>query len=534
VRGGSVALELVLPDATRLPLASTLTIGRAPGNTIQLSERSVSRNHARIVVDDGSYAIEDTGSSHGTFVDDRRIDRPQPLGPGSRVRLGDVELHLEPGAAEAVGARTLVVPPGETLLVPVAGPAELAPAETGGGSRPRVRSGWALKELDEPEAGFSYVLRDLKGGDFVRLTADDAFLFGLIDGRNTLHELIVQANERLGPGGATRLAALLADLGHRGLLAGVDASAPQSRGGLLAWLVRPRERSVSQVGPVVERLYRRGGWLLFTRPSMMLLALIAAAGLGSFAYLIAGFYGTPFVVAGRVGIGAIVFIVARFLVVVFHELSHALTVVSFGRRVPRAGVKMMLIFPYAFVDTSEAWFEPRRRRIAISAAGPASDLVVGGAAAIAAVAIGAGSMRDVLFQLAFGAYIGALYNLNPLLDRDGYHVLVDLLRQPGLRRRSREWLLRKLTGRATSAEPRAVAIYGIAGLVWSLLVVGFMVLISKRYYAPLESIAPRPVVWTLLGLFYALMLAPVGTLAWRAVAARRRSSNAGVDSVVPA
>src|SRR5207248_11403390 len=52
-----------------------------------------------------------------------------------------------------------------------------------------------------------------------------------------------------------------------------------------------------------------------------------------------------------------------------------------------------------------------------------------------------------LFRSALGAYLGALFNLNPLLDRDGYHILVDLLRQPGLRARSRRRLQLRLAGR---------------------------------------------------------------------------------------
>ena len=99
------------------------------------------------------------------------------------------------------------------------------------------------------------------------------------------------------------------------------------------------------------------------------------------------------------------------------------------------GLKLMLVFPYAYVDTSEAWFEPARRRIAISAAGPISDLTIGGAAALATLASSPGTMQDVWFQLSLAAYTGAIFNLNPLLDRDGYHILVDLMREPGLRRR---------------------------------------------------------------------------------------------------
>ena len=68
------------------------------------------------------------------------------------------------------------------------------------------------------------------------------------------------------------------------------------------------------------------------------------------------------------------FLLGRFLVVAVHETAHGLTMASFGRRVEKAGIKLIAIFPFAFVDTSEAWFEPRRRRIAISAAGPGVGL----------------------------------------------------------------------------------------------------------------------------------------------------------------
>ena len=164
------------------------------------------------------------------------------------------------------------------------------------------------------------------------------------------------------------------------------------------------------------------------------MAAVGVAGLAAFLYLIVRRYGTPFVVADRIGIGALVFLLGRFLVVALHELAHGLVVSSFGRRVSRAGLKLMLVFPFAFVDTSDGWFEPRRRRFAISAAGPASDLLVGGIFALGAAFV-SGTVRDVLFQLAFAAYVGAFSNLNPLLDRDGYHMLVDWLGEPGLRKR---------------------------------------------------------------------------------------------------
>src|SRR5690606_23444160 len=110
------------------------------------------------------------------------------------------------------------------------------------------------------------------------------------------------------------------------------------------------------------------------------------------------------------------------------------------------------ILPYAYVDTSATALEPRRRRIAVSAAGPAADAVIGGAGAWACLLMPAGALRDVGFQLAFGGYLGALLNLNPFADRDGYHIAVDAFGEPGLRRRARDHLARRLRGLDTSAD----------------------------------------------------------------------------------
>ena len=71
---------------------------------------------------------------------------------------------------------------------------------------------------------------------------------------------------------------------------------------------------------------------------------------------------------------------------------------SFGRRVERAGLKLIAIFPYAFVDTSEAWFEPRRRRIAVSAAGPVSDFSLGAVFALCALLLPDGRRARHLLQ----------------------------------------------------------------------------------------------------------------------------------------
>jgi len=242
----------------------------------------------------------------------------------------------------------------------------------------------------------------------------------------------------------------------------------------------------------------------------VLLGALVVAGIAMFGYLIGARYGTPFVVASKIGIGALVFLLGRFAVVAVHEVAHALTLASFGRRVERAGLKLLLVFPYAFVDTSQAWFEPRRRRIAVSAAGPLSDLALGAAFSLACLIAEPGTVRDVFFQLAFAAYVGAFFNLNPFLDRDGYQMLVDLLREPGLRRRSRAQFERLLSGGPPAPGDSPVLFrYAVFGVVWSVAAAAFAILLSLRYYPTLEQIAPKGLVWAALASLYLMLFIPV-------------------------
>jgi putative peptide zinc metalloprotease protein len=531
--GTAPVFDLVLADGTRIPLSSAVSIGRASVNTVQLRDPSVSRHHARISpgprVGDRP-VVTDLGSRFGTWLDGRRLAKAEALHNGSRLALGDARLVVERRRSDREAGRTIVVPPGSSIVAPaVGGYARLESASTHVGTRPRLRSGYALKRLEEGEGTRRWVLRDLVGERYVRLTEDEAALLPFLDGRHTLDELVREAELRADGAGAGRVALLLAGLADRGLLAdsGEPRAEPEpvSAGGVQG-LLRPRERSWAGAGAWFERLYARGGWVLFTAPAMTAIALVAAIGIAAFAYLVAAAYGTPFVVASKVGVGGLVFLLGRFALVAAHETAHGLTMASFGRRVQRAGLKVLLVFPYAYVDTSEAWFEPRRRRIAVSAAGPVSDLALGGAFALACLALPTGTARDVTFQLAFAAYLGALFNLNPLLERDGYQMLADALRTPGLRRRALVQLRRKLAGGRSKADSRLLARYGAFAIAWLAVAAVFSVGLSLRYEARLASLVPEPVAWALLSVVWAALFVPVLALVVPPLRQRRRAREA--------
>src|SRR4051794_41098575 len=89
-----------------LPIEAGLTIGRE-GTDIVLPDPEVSRKHAVIRVDEGGgAAIEDLGSTNGTYVNDERTDGAVAVDVGDVVRFGNTLWHVA-----APGARTLVVGP---------------------------------------------------------------------------------------------------------------------------------------------------------------------------------------------------------------------------------------------------------------------------------------------------------------------------------------------------------------------------------------------------------------------------------------
>jgi predicted component of type VI protein secretion system len=82
------------------------TIGRE-GCDITLGDPDVSRRHAEIQISNGDIAINDLGSTNGTFVNGERIDQPRTLRDGDEVRIGAVVLRLSAPAGATRLAGTI-------------------------------------------------------------------------------------------------------------------------------------------------------------------------------------------------------------------------------------------------------------------------------------------------------------------------------------------------------------------------------------------------------------------------------------------
>jgi putative peptide zinc metalloprotease protein len=547
------ALVLVLPSGVRLPIRDSMTIGRGEGADVKLDDRTVSRLHARIDPTRDGPMISDAGSRFGVTVGGQPLSEPRRLTAGAVIGLGNVTLRVEsalaplasaggPGAAAGVATgagRDSTPGPNATIVVPVnatqLGLRAPATAASDGALRPRLRSGWALKQIDGSADDERWVLRDLRNDSFLTIDSEDAALLQMLDGRLTVAELLTQATTVVGPTGPGRLARLIAGLGDRGMLDGVAPTpVAQPEPGLLARAFKPREKTFDWVPGYFERAYRHWGRIFFSPLTVSFLVLLSIAGIAVFAYLVGARYGTPFVVAQKLLIGGAVFAIGRFLIVILHELAHGMALAHYKRRTTRAGIRLLFIFPYAFVDTSEAYFESRAHRIVISAAGPATDFSLAALFGIICAISPAGNVREVFFQLAFAGYVGAFFNANPFLDRDGYQILCEWLREPKLKERARAQLKARLSGTMTEAEGSPVlARYAVAGLVWSVIGVGFVAVLSLRYYDRLSALAPHSVVLGGFILFFIVLLLPVVFALVMPMVSRARYGTREVNRVIP-
>ncbi|MBV9279427.1 MAG: hypothetical protein JOZ41_05055 [Chloroflexi bacterium] len=217
--------------------------------------------------------------------------------------------------------------------------------------------------------------------------------------------------------------------------------------------------------------------------------------------------------------------------VVLHESGHAFTVKAFGHEVRRAGVGWYWFGPIAYIDTSDMWLAGRWPRIAVTLGGLYASALVAGVSALLASLLGPSVLAAILWQLAFLAYYMVLVNLNPLLELDGYFLLMDGLDHPNLREHCLSWLGHDLAGalrhRAELRRHRLELFYGI-GAVLYVLFSGFMLLVVYRLVIQgwLGQIVPSPaaatVAWLLTGTLVGLtLLAIAGDLRRTARPVRR-------------
>ena len=225
---------------------------------------------------------------------------------------------------------------------------------------------------------------------------------------------------------------------------------------------------------------------------------------------------------------------ANLVVILVREAAHAFATKRYGRRVRRGGLLVYLGGPAFFVDTMDILMEPKRSRIAVSWSGPYSGLLVGSVCmlAIAGTGFSDAGVNEVLFKGAIWAFVyGAIINLNPLLEFDGYYILIDWLEIPMLRKRSMEFVRRNLFNKLINREPfsreeRIFGVFGVMALIYTVAVIGLVLFMWQSRASGVLEYAGGWIFWMLAGLIALVLGIPVvlGTWFLGSRAARRTGS----------
>jgi predicted component of type VI protein secretion system len=143
-----------LPSAHRLPTSGEVTVGRGDDVDIVIDDRSLSRRHARLVVDDRGVSVVDLGSTNGSRVRGARVGTsPVRVERGEVFHLGHVTCAVEFVAAAsaqpstATSTTTAASTPSAqaklTALLSLVAPSELSVllhGETGAGKEVAARA----------------------------------------------------------------------------------------------------------------------------------------------------------------------------------------------------------------------------------------------------------------------------------------------------------------------------------------------------------------------------------------------------------
>jgi putative peptide zinc metalloprotease protein len=463
-------------------------VGRDPGNDLVIDDPSVSRRHARIVRGKGGFYVEDLRSFNGVTMAGRTLRSGKAmLRDGMILHLGDVPVIFEQSRGARVGSRTMVRRVQHTML-DVPDTDDPAPTATEPLSvRPRQRSGWALKQLpDDGRGNRPWVLRNTRTGKYLQLDEKDAFIWNQLDGENTIRDILFAYAQKFGELALPRIEQTLWSFASIELVTGLYGQRAAERPSILRRIGKAvfrallrTEVSIRGLDPMLGRIYRRFGWMFFTRFGVAVLWALILAGLyglwrSSAEHKLFDLRGAGAWGATAIGVGYIV-------ALALHEGAHALAVKSYGRKVTRGGFMLMLGMPFAFVDTSDMWFGSRRARLVVTLSGPLSTAGLAGTLALYATFGGQPAIAAVCYQLAIGLYLNTLYNLNPLLPLDGYQALADVLRMPRLREESIAYFTKGIwrdlrARRRPGLRQLGLALYGVvaAGTLTGFAVIGLM------------------------------------------------------------
>jgi CRP-like cAMP-binding protein len=312
-------------------------------------------------------------------------------------------------------------------------------------SRPLRRPNIERHERVTNDGTAIVTLKDPARGTYFRLSREGAFVWERLDGEHTLRDLTMElylSYNELVPDVVMDIVRRLAleDFVEIERIHTV-AVAPDRRQRFMRKLRSVMEWSftLKNCDGFFSALYQRAGRFVYSRPGAIATALVAGGGFAAFLAMAQRSAGSLLHAAtvARVGLALVPLV---FAAIVLHEIGHGVAAKAAGARINRVGLGWYWLRPILFVDTSDAWLANRAQRMLVDAGGILINLVLAGIAGFVALLAPNTTVAAVAWVFALWSYVAVLRNLNPLLEYDGYYLLMDALERPNLRGTSLGWI----------------------------------------------------------------------------------------------
>jgi len=136
-----------------------LIIGRDLSADLRVEDDEISRQHAEIFREEGSWAVRDLGSRNGTRVNGEKIEGQYSLRPNDKVRVGKTELEFHDGAEEEKPATTpLKQPPAD----PKTAKSKTAAHQPASSDKPKEISEEDIKAIQKLKEAREVILKEIR------------------------------------------------------------------------------------------------------------------------------------------------------------------------------------------------------------------------------------------------------------------------------------------------------------------------------------------------------------------------------------
>jgi putative peptide zinc metalloprotease protein len=298
-----------------------------------------------------------------------------------------------------------------------------------------------------------FVVQDLSGGRFHRLSPGAHALVMKMDGTQTLQTLWEQANQSASADLCTQneVVELLVQL-HAANLLQADSTPDsaalferfkrQRQQKLKQWLFNPMSLKLPLLDPdgFLNRCMPQLAWCFGWSGLLLWLAVVLPA------LVCAGqnWGELTLNLSDRVLSSSNLLVIALVYPVVktLHELGHAFATKHWGGAVHEMGLMFLVFAPVPYVDaSSSSSFSSKYQRAVVAAAGMLVELFVAALAMYVWLLTEPGVVRAIAFNVMLIAGVSTLVvNGNPLLRYDAYYILTDLVELPNLAQRGPKYL----------------------------------------------------------------------------------------------